>query len=124
MAESCGQWDGQVYRMRDFVCLPRSGTAKGVDYEQSMGRITLKYVFRDEAACLQAADLSVELSSWELKVKAVARPELDAILAPINGTLYGDIKRDLSWWTVETQEDGAKVFTIELTKRDHKAWNA
>ncbi|CAE7416046.1 HOP2 [Symbiodinium natans] len=109
--------------MREFACLPSSGTTKGVHYVQSMGRIMLKYVLRDEAASLCAGDLCVELSSWELKVKAPGRQDLDGLLAPVSGTLYGDVRRDLSWWTLETQ-DGANVLTIELAKRDHKAWNA
>ncbi|CAJ1395712.1 unnamed protein product [Effrenium voratum] len=120
---SCGAWEGQVFKLRDFACVPSKGHAKGVDYVQSMGRITLSYAFRDELAALTAADLVVELSSWELKVKA-NKPDLDGSLAPLNGSLYGDVRRSLSWWTLEDQADGSKLFSIELAKRDHKAWNA
>lgn len=122
---SSGFWEGQVFKLRGFPCQPSSGSCKGVDYEQNMGRISLKYVFRDELSALCASELSVELSSWELKVKTLKRPDLDPQLAPLNGSLYGDIRRDLSWWTLETEaSSGLLVFTIELAKRDHKAWNA
>lgn len=118
-----GFWEGQVYKLRDFACVPSRGTSKEVDYEQNMGRITLKYVFPEELSALCAADLLVELSSWELKVKASNRPDLDSYLAVLNGSLYGDVRRDLSWWTLENEGD-RMVFTIQLAKREHKAWNA
>lgn len=112
-----------MYKLRDFACVPSRGTTKEVDYEQNMGRITLKYVFPEELSALCAADLLVELSSWELKVKASNRPDLDSYLAVLNGSLYGDVRRDLSWWTLENEGD-RMVFTIQLAKREHKAWNA
>ncbi|CAE8631519.1 unnamed protein product, partial [Polarella glacialis] len=115
---------GKVFKLRDFACAPAEGSTKGVDYVQTMGKITLRYVFRQELATLSAADLTVQLSSWELKVRVEGRPEWDGLLAQISGDLHADVRRELSWWTLEKEADQSTVFTIELAKREHKAWNA
>jgi len=113
-----------VFKLRDFACNPAKGSTKGVDYTQTMGKITLTHVFKPEVAHLQAKDLFLELSSWELKVRVEGKPDFDEHLTAINGDLHADVRRDLSWWTLEKKDDGRTLFTIELAKRDHKSWNA
>lgn len=121
---SSGSWEGRVYKLRKFPCLPAEGKAKGVEYAQTMGRISLRFVLTGELAELTANELVVQLSSWELKVETDDRPDLDSKLSPLCGDLYGDVRRDLSWWTIEKEANGDIVFRIDLAKREHKAWNA
>eukprot|EP00930_Biecheleria_cincta_P090279 TRINITY_DN7962_c0_g2_i1.p1 TRINITY_DN7962_c0_g2~~TRINITY_DN7962_c0_g2_i1.p1 ORF type:complete len:780 (-),score=167.99 TRINITY_DN7962_c0_g2_i1:151-2490(-) len=121
---NCGFWEGRVFKLRDFFCLPSKGSSKNVDYHQNMGKITLTHAFRGQLAELREQDLNVELSSSELKVKASSRAELDNDLAPLCGHFHADVRRELSWWALDAQADGSKLFTIELAKREHKAWNA
>eukprot|EP00933_Yihiella_yeosuensis_P083229 TRINITY_DN97422_c0_g1_i1.p1 TRINITY_DN97422_c0_g1~~TRINITY_DN97422_c0_g1_i1.p1 ORF type:complete len:801 (+),score=186.00 TRINITY_DN97422_c0_g1_i1:49-2403(+) len=123
MSSSTGKWEGQVFKLREFACVPSNGTVKGVDYLQTMGKMTLRYVLPDEVAHLSSSDLTVELSSSELKVQAAGCPELNGHFSVISGDLQGEVKRELSWWTLERESDG-NVFTIDLVKREHKAWNA
>mmetsp|Transcript_13053 Transcript_13053/g.35615 ORF Transcript_13053/g.35615 Transcript_13053/m.35615 type:complete len:800 (+) Transcript_13053:65-2464(+) len=121
-----GFWDGQVFKLRDFASTLPKGSTKNVDYVQTMGKVQLRYVLGGEAADAVAQDLCVEISCWELKVRAVSagRTGLDGCLAALNGDLHTDVRRELSWWTLEKEANGDNVFTMELAKREHKTWNA
>jgi len=118
-----GWWEGDKFLLREFPAAPAKGTVKGVEYSQTMGRITLKYALPEPVAGLTAKDLKLDLSSWELRVKVEGNRELSEHFSPLCGDLHGHIRRDLSWWTLE-KEDDQNIITIELAKRDHKAWSA
>uniref|UniRef100_A0A7S2JWF7 CS domain-containing protein n=1 Tax=Zooxanthella nutricula TaxID=1333877 RepID=A0A7S2JWF7_9DINO len=119
-----GYWDGRVYKLREFRCTPASGSAKTVDFTQTFGRIALRHVLRGEAAGLDSKELSVELSRSQLKVCAAGRKDLAEQFAALNGDFHADIRRELSWWTLEKEDRGDFVFTISLAKREHKAWTS
>lgn len=112
-----GSWEGNTFKLREFLVSPASGRVDNVAYWQTMGRLSLRYVLTEAAEGLSAKDLTVELSSWELKVQIDGQ-----IVGSISGDLWGAVRRDLSWWTLET-ESGALVFVLELAKKDHCAWS-
>lgn len=116
-------WEDKVLKLREFACAPGRGSVKNVEFVQTMSRIVLRHVLKRELADLTAKDLTVEISAGELKVWVERRKELDEHLVAINGDLHGEVRRDLSWWVLEKDQSGANVFTIELAKKDHKAWN-
>mmetsp|Transcript_130110 Transcript_130110/g.324379 ORF Transcript_130110/g.324379 Transcript_130110/m.324379 type:complete len:786 (-) Transcript_130110:56-2413(-) len=122
-----GFWDGKIFKLRDFACNPGRGSVKNVDYEQTMGRLTLRYVLKGELADLDAQHLRVELSSWELRVNRCtggeAGIETTVPITPLSGDLLGDVRRELSWWVLEKEANGDNVFTMELGKREHKVWS-
>lgn len=135
-AAASGFWEGKVFKLREFNCAPAQGTVNSIDFTQNMRCITLRYVLPAAAAHLTPKDLLVELSSWELRVRcrlpgpsAIVGTEpgshaLDTQLSPLCGDLHGDVRRDLSWWTFESDENGNSILIVELTKKSHKAWSS
>jgi len=122
VAPDAGFWEGRVYKLREFKCSPATGSSKGVSFAQTMSHMKLRYVLKPEVASFGEADFTVEMSSWELKVKVEGKPELDAHLTALNGALCADIRRDLSWWAIEKEANGSTVFVAKLAKKEHKAW--
>jgi len=121
-----GQWEGSKFVIREFPASPARGTVKNVEFFQTLGKMTLKYVLPGQVVKdLSSKDLVVELSSEELRVQTDAErwPDLQDLLGALCGDLYGHVRRDLSWWSLD-EEDGGVVFRIELGKRDHKAWSS
>ncbi|CAK0817861.1 unnamed protein product [Prorocentrum cordatum] len=114
-----------VFRLREFASdAAEAGRSRGAEFSQTMSRISLRHTLAGQAAALTARDLCVELSSWHLKASAPGRPELDEVLRPLCGDLGGGVRRDLSWWALEKDHSGDNVFTIQLVKREHKAWSS
>jgi len=115
-----GHWDKQVFKLREFSCSPACGCVKTVDFSQTMGMMKLRYRMKDQLASLEAKQLVVELSCWELKVRVAGGGEI----AALSGDLNGDVRRDRSWWNLEQDEDtGDTVFVMVLAKKEQKAWS-
>lgn len=126
MASGSGIWAGRRFCLREFSGTPASGSTRRVDWSQTLGRIRLRHALPAEVANLAAAELKVELSSWQLKVSiddgSLAEDCSSSQLAAINGDLYGEVQRDLSWWTLE-KDAGTTVLLVDLAKKELKSWN-
>lgn len=121
-----GCWNGKAWTLRDFGSPLSRGSARGVEYTQTMGRLFIRHVFSPDVAQIVAQDISVELSATELRVRATSENELamKEALAPIGGDLHAECRRDLSWWILERGENGETIFSMTLAKKEHKTWNA
>lgn len=116
-----GTWCGDCFCLRDFLAVPAKSATKGVEWSQSMGKLTI--IFPLQSIAEHASSLHVELSRWQLRVTVDEHWELNEQLLHLNGYLYGEVRRDLCWWVVETVNDECR-FIMELSKREHKSWNS
>lgn len=96
----------------------QSGTVKGVEYQQTMGRMVLMYPLEDN---VDEDDLKVEMSCWELKVSK-SGSQIPALCQET----YDDIHRDISWWKVEApkEKSNERFLLIYLAKANHRPWTS
>mmetsp|Transcript_69219 Transcript_69219/g.175943 ORF Transcript_69219/g.175943 Transcript_69219/m.175943 type:complete len:531 (+) Transcript_69219:54-1646(+) len=142
-SNSLGLWDGQRFYLRSFPVWyrwrvvptarhnekPESGEVKGVNFEQSMGRMILWYNLA-EFGEVSEEDVCVEMSSWQLEVQvgsnltqAKGRITGGRKIEALTGELWSDIRLHLSWWELQQDEVGhGKWLVIHLTKMEHRAW--
>ena len=85
-----GTWCGDCFCLRDFLAVPAKSTTKGVEWSQSMGKLTIIFPLRSIAE--HASSLHVELSRWQLRVTVDEHWELNEQLLHLNGYLYGEVR--------------------------------
>merc|ERR1719491_807427 len=102
--------------LREFPAMPASGEIDGVEWIQSMGKITLSYTIDD--ASVTEGDIEVKLAGFQIEVnikgaktKALTGDLVDIVLpAP------------KSWWMLHTTDGAGSTLVIQLSKAEHKAW--
>jgi len=107
---------------------PETGSVDGVEFEQTMGRMTIWYELKGLDEGLTQEDLVVEMSCWELRVSVgrdvpPGKPGPRKI-GPLCGELCRDVRRRHSWWRIlEGGDEGmGRWLELNLAKLAHKAW--
>mmetsp|Transcript_85803 Transcript_85803/g.179281 ORF Transcript_85803/g.179281 Transcript_85803/m.179281 type:complete len:788 (+) Transcript_85803:71-2434(+) len=121
-----GYWDGQVFKLRDFLSSVPQGSAKNVEYFQTLGKVWIRCPLEGAAATASVQDIHLELCATELKTRP-ARGDSEALEACLNGLcgeFFGEIRRDLSWWTIEQEGNSGVLLILELAKKELKTWSS
>lgn len=96
--------------------MPPGGAVDGVEWIQSMSRITLSYQFSDTD--VSQDDIVVKLAGFQIEVLCKG----DKVKA-LTGELQDLVKAaPLSWWILSKDEGGPPTIAIQLLKLKHGAW--
>jgi len=142
-SNSVGSFDGWRFYLRTFPVWYRTkfennepsnvgapmkwseyGTEGSVTYHQTMSKMTVNYKLSGSEAAFTDSDLTVMLSSWELKViigEAEGKKSNLKTITGLSGELSKDIRPALSSWDIIEYEDG-KYIEINLAKKSHVGW--
>ncbi|CAE8607989.1 unnamed protein product, partial [Polarella glacialis] len=112
--------------LRHFLVQPAAGTADGVEWHQSMGRITVCCPLEDRG--IASGDVSVEISSCQIQVSISGQP-----LRIMTGNLNGTVISPFCWWTLQDEvlrrrtrgADSAWTrlnLVVHLVKKEPRAW--
>ncbi|OLQ10199.1 hypothetical protein AK812_SmicGene6087 [Symbiodinium microadriaticum] len=113
-------------RLRRFDATPSKGKSGSVEWQQSMGTLSLSCPITQSG--LKEEDVLVEVSTCELQVHVQGRK-----LADMSGMLCGSIRQNLSWWRLRREvarrmncgvDEAHERLTleVELAKTTHKSW--
>mmetsp|Transcript_68578 Transcript_68578/g.146743 ORF Transcript_68578/g.146743 Transcript_68578/m.146743 type:complete len:537 (-) Transcript_68578:135-1745(-) len=143
-SNSVGSFDGWRFYLRTFPVWYRTkcednasptdvgapmkwseyGTEGSVTYHQTMSKMTVSYKLVGSEAAYTETDLTVMMSSWELKViigEAEGKKSNLKTINGLSGELFKDIRPALSSWSIIEYEDG-KYIEISLAKKLHMGW--
>jgi len=101
--------------LRQFPAMPPGGDADGVEWIQSMARITLSYPMEADATQddieVKLAGFQIEVSFKGTKLKQLTGELQDLVRAPPK-----------SWWILAGDEGSPKTLVVQLMKLKHGAW--
>jgi len=146
LSNSLGDFDGKRFYLRTFPVWyrwrpwqfqkayniftpekPETGTVDSVEFEQTMGRMSLWYELTAQDANLAEEDLVVEMSCWELRVSVgrgiqPGKPGSRKLNA-LSGEFCKDVRRKHSWWRIVEDDEGmGRWLEFSLAKLAHKPW--
>jgi hypothetical protein len=95
--------------------MPPGGDAEGVEWIQSMARITLSYPIE---ADVNQDDIEIKLTGFQLEV-SVQGSKLKALTGELQDLVRSAPK---SWWMLSGEAGFGKTLVIQLMKLKHGAW--
>lgn len=106
-----------VVRLRSFTVLPEGGRHGDVEWAQTLGKVTLAYIFDDPRS---ADDIKVSASSWQLHVTVSGK-----VFSALSGDLHNDVMVRGSWWNLEQEDWGKRrqLLVVQLSKKKSGAWS-
>eukprot|EP00439_Symbiodinium_sp_Y106_P046331 s1442_g5.t3 len=124
--EAAGALLRHAARLRRFDATPGKGKSGSVEWQQSMGTLSLSCPITQSG--LKEEDVLVEASTCELQVFVQGKK-----LADMSGMLCGSIRQNLSWWRLRREvarrmncgvDEAHERLTleVELAKTTHKSW--
>lgn len=116
-----GFWSGDKFCMREFNAMREGGNQDGMEWSQSMAKISLSIELEGALSGVTQDQVQVQMSDVEIKVSVSGRPDLNNELSALNGDLLVPIDSAQSWWAVEDR--GVPTLTIELTKKELATWS-
>lgn len=101
--------------LRQFPAMPPGGDADGVEWIQSMARITLSYQMD---ADVKQEDIEVKLAGFQIEVSLRGEKQKH-----LTGELQDLVRAPpSSWWILSGVEGFPKTLIIQLMKLKHGAW--
>jgi len=101
--------------LRQFPAMPPGGDADGVEWIQSMARITLSYQMD---ADVKQEDIEVKLAGFQIEVSVRGEKQKH-----LTGELQDLVRSPpSSWWILSGDEGFPKTLIIQLMKLKHGAW--
>jgi len=104
-----------MFSLRQFPAMPPGGDADGVEWIQTMARVTLSYPLE---ADVTQDDVEVKLAGFQIEVSIKG-----TTMKVLTGELQDLVRPPPdSWWIVAGDEGFPKTLVIQLLKLQHRSW--
>jgi len=110
----------QMVSLRTFDAKPAKGNTGGIDWTQTMGRVTLTHPLMGKG--WRHSDIKVEVSDQEIKVALKGE-----VFKALSGQLFQEVHHGCSWWKISEETRGTEtnppqLLVVSLAKKKHNAW--